>query len=456
MHKIKQLHETVGGLKKEIRTYLDSDTRKAVVDKENDAHLKQLEARFNDAQAALDAELRQKAREDQNTSRFEQLSEGEQRDVEAFDWAKCLRDLAAGRQQTGIELELCTEGEEEARQARVGGSGGIYLPSFFAQRRAVGGGHREMRDSKGRRIERRDMTATGGTNLNQGGYVIATEKMGVLDALFNALVLREAGAQVLTGLTGNFDWPRLTMGTPAAHKGENVDGAEQSPTVSGASFSPHRLPGYIELSDQLLLQSGQVIEAIVNRNVNEQVTSQIEGFAIEGTGSNDQPVGILSTTGIGAVAGGTNGAAPDWTDIVNLEAKVNIANANRGTLHYLTNYKVKAMLNTTPKVASTDSRMILEDSASAMLNGYKPLFTNNVAATRTKGSASGVCSSIIFGQFSDLVIGFWSGINLEMVRDFSQAKAGKRALVFNVYGDSNVIRPASFSAMKDALTTAFN
>ncbi len=455
MNKIKSLHETVGGLKKEIRTYLDSDTRKGVTDKENDPKLKELETRFNAAQGDLDAELRQKAREDSQVSPFEKLSDGEQRDVESFDWAKCITDLAEGRQQSGIELELCTEGAVEARASGVK-AGGICLPSFFAQRRAVGGGYRELRDSKGRRIESRDMTATGGTNLNQGGYTIATEKMGVLDALFNALVLREAGAQILTGLRGNFDWPRLVMGTPAGHKAENVDADEQTLTVTGASFTPHRLPGVIDLSDQLLLQSSSVIEAIVNRNVNEQVTSQVEGFAIEGTGANDQPLGILATTGIGAVAGGTNGAAPDFSDIVNLESKINIANANRGTLHYLTNYKVQAMLKTTPKVSSTDSRMILDDLAGGMLNGYKPLFTNNVAATRTKGSASGVCSSIIFGQFSDLVIGFWSGLNLEVVRDRAGAIAGKRSLVFNVYGDSNVIRPASFAAMKDALTTAFN
>lgn len=442
---LKELNEKLGAKKKEARALIDAATAaKRELTAEERSKIAALQNECDALGEQVTIEARQLALE-ASKSPYKDLSQSEKRDVDSFDLGKAIRSFIQGEAQDGIEAELLEEGSREARAARVGGSG-IFLPRLYVQRR----------DPNGGLAERRDMTATGGTNLNQGGYAIATEKLGILDAFFNALVLRDAGAQILTNLQGNFDWPRITSGTAPSHKAENTAGDEISPTLTGASFSPKRLPGILDLSDQLLLQTGGVIETVVRRNLTEQASSLAEYYAIEGIGNSNQPTGILSTTGIGAVVGGTNGAAPDWADIVNLEAKVNIANANRGTLHYLTNYKVKGMLNTTPKVASTDSRMILEDSASAMLNGYKPLFTNNVASNRTKGSSSGVCSSIIFGQFSDLVMAFWAGINIEMVRDVTYAKEGKRALVFNIYHDSNVIRPASFSAMKDALTTAFN
>jgi HK97 family phage major capsid protein len=299
--------------------------------------------------------------------------------------------------------------------------------------------------------ERRDMTATGTTSvtLDQGGMTIATEKRGLLDDFFNASVMRQAGATVLEGLVGNLDLPRILAGTAPAKKGENASSDEVSPTTAMLSLSPCRLPAHIDISERLLMQSSQAIEAVLRSHLTAQMVAVQEAAFFHGGGT-DEANGIAGTTGIGDVAGGTDGAAPTLAHILALEEDVDATNALLGNLHYITNGQIRKKLKGTPVVASTDSRMLLGDTAGAMLNSYLPLFTNAISRTLTKGSSS-VASAIFFGNFADYYIGYWSGISLELVRDKTNAIGGLYTLVAAGYYDGGVIRPKSFSAMLDAL-----
>jgi len=73
-----------------------------------------------------------------------------------------------------------------------------------------------------------------------------------------------------------------------------------------------------------------------------------------------------------------------------------------------------------------------------------------VPSTLTKGN-SDVCSAIIFGNFADLLIGQWGGMDI-VVDPYTQAPSGLVRLVINSWWDVLVKRAASFAAMQDALT----
>ncbi len=45
-----------------------------------------------------------------------------------------------------------------------------------------------------------------------------------------------------------------------------------------------------------------------------------------------------------------------------------------------------------------------DDRADGLLNGYTPLVTNAVPSDLDKGTSTGVCSLIIFGNFADFVM----------------------------------------------------
>jgi HK97 family phage major capsid protein len=196
------------------------------------------------------------------------------------------------------------------------------------------------------------------------------------------------------------------------------------------------------------------VEEFMRNHLLRKAAVRIDKMAINGSGASNQPTGILQTTGIGSVEGGVGGAVPDWADIVDLETAVAIADADVGRIAYLTNPKVRGKLKKTPVVASTDSQMIWDrQSPDTPLNGYRTGVTTAVPSTLVKGASGAVCSAIIFGNFEDLILAQWGGFDVKRVVDKANAIAGLVTLVVTAFYDAVVQRPASFAAMKDALTT---
>jgi HK97 family phage major capsid protein len=385
--------------------------------------------------AALDALIAQRGTSDYRPG-MPSLSRGEMRDMDRFDLGTALRAMANGDALTGIEREMLDEGVREARLAGIQNPGSLMLPSMFV-----------------RRAGQRDMTATGTTSVagDQGGMTVQTNRVGLLDDFFNASIMRQLGATVLDGLVGNLELPRLVAGTAAAKKAENASADEVSPTMANLALTPKRLPAFIDLSQQLLLQSNVAIESFIRMHLTNQMLATQEAAFFHGGGTQEAN-GIAGTSGIGSVAGGTNGAAPTWAHLVALESAVDTVNALGGSLRYATNGQVRAKLKTTPKQASgVEGNFILTDLAPNTLNGYRTEFSNAISRTLTKGTADSVASAIFFGNFTDYIVGYWGGLSLELLRDSANAKLGLYTLVANTYYDGGVVRPKSFAAMLDAL-----
>ena len=151
------------------------------------------------------------------------------------------------------------------------------------------------------------------------------------------------------------------------------------------------------------------------------------------------PEGILNTSGIGAVELGTDGAAITWDAVVNLEREVEVDNALGGKLSYLTNAATRAALKTVKK--DTGSGIYLLDSlmgeGPATVNGYPLVVSNNVPSDLTKGSGTSL-SALIFGNFNDIVIGQWGGIEV-LVDPFTQATTAVTRYVINSFFDVAVL-----------------
>ncbi len=435
MKRLKELLEKRGAKAKEARTIADTvAAANRAFTAEERQKIEGIQRDVEDIDATIQIETRQASIESQRTP---QLSEGEKRDMARFDYGRLLRSMVSASKGNpsgidGIEAEIIQEGEREAREAGIEPAG-IVLPRSFVRRCH----------------ERRDMTATGQTSVagDQGGMTVQTNVSGLLDDFFNASVIRQAGATVLEGLTGNLIVPRLVAGTAPAAKGENAAADEVSPTTGKVTMQPKRLPAYIDVSEQLFKQSNSAIEAIIRAHLTNQMLAVQEAAFFHGSGTNEA-YGIAGTSGIGSVAGGTNGLAPAWSHIVGLETAVDINNALLGSLRYVSNGKVRGKLKQTSRVSGQNG-FIYEGNA---MNGYDFLATNAVSSALTKGTSSGVCSAIFFGNFADYWVGYWGGVSLELVRDKTNAIGGLYTLVASAYYDGAVVRPKSFAAMLDALT----
>ena len=357
----------------------------------------------------------------------EDLGKQQKKDLSRFSFVKMLHEISSGTGLTGIERELH---EEAVREGKANGRpiSGYGIPYLAL-------------------VGKRDLTI--GESGHTGENFVATQVTGFIDALRNKLVLQGLGASMLTGLTSNIAIPKLS-GSTGAWATEAGNGTEKTQTMSQVALSPKRCNSYSDISKQLLIQSTPDVEMMVRNDLVTAMAQALEIAAINGGGTNE-PTGILTTSNIGSVAGGTNGLAPTWAHIIELESDVAVANADVGALAYLTNAKVRGKLKQTVRVSSTDSRFIWGDGEFP-LNGYRCGVSNAVPSTLDKGTSTGVCSAILFGNFADLILAQFGGLDI-VVDPYTQATNALVRVTVNAYMDVAVRNAASFSAMQDALTT---
>lgn len=298
------------------------------------------------------------------------------------------------------------------------------------------------------RLMQRDLTV--GT-ANQGGNLVATDLLAAnfIDLLRARMVLAGLGATVLDGLMGNVAIPSQTAGAATYWVAEATAVTESQAVFGQVAMTPKTVGMFTDYTRKTLLQATPSIEMLVRADLANGIANEIDRVGIAGTGSGAEPRGVINTAGIGAVAGGTNGAAPTYANMVALEEAVGIANADMGAMAYLTNPRMRAQLKLTQVFASTNGQPVW---AGQEVNGYSAVATNAVPNTLVKGSSGAVCSAIAFGNWNDLLMGFWSGLDL-ILDPYALATAGGRRIVALQDCDVAVRRAGSFAAMLDALRT---
>lgn len=283
-----------------------------------------------------------------------------------------------------------------------------------------------------------------------GGHTVSTDLLAgsFIDLLRNRSYMMQL-ATVMSGLVGNIAIPRQTGGATAYWVAEAGAPTEAQQAFDQVTMSPKTLGAFTDFSRKLTVQSSIDVEAFIRRDLAAVLALEIDRAALHGSGASNQPTGVAATAGIGSVAGGTNGLAPTWAHIVGLESEVAIDNADIGSLVYVTNAKVRGKLKTTEKASST-AQFVWADG-STPLNGYNAVVTNQVSSALTKGSSSGVCSAIFYGNWMDLLIGMWGGLDL-LVDPYTASTTGTVRVVALQDTDIAVRHPESFAAMLDALT----
>lgn len=285
-----------------------------------------------------------------------------------------------------------------------------------------------------------------------GGHVTPDVHRGDLyiDALREQATVLRAGATVFRGLKGDIKIPRLTTKGTVGFVAENSAVSETNQAFDQVTMTQRDLGGFVDISRQLINNSNPSIEQIVRNDMTGQIALKIDDVAFEGGGSNE-PTGITQTSGIGSVAIGTNGGAITYDATIDLIKEVAVDNGLKGALGYCVTPEVVYQMRKTPKVASTDSMMIM-DVADA-LNGYPVYQTSQLPKDLTKGTLSSTAHAMIFGNWNDLLVGFYSGLDI-LVDPFTASSAGTVRLVFFQGVDIAVRHAQSFSAILDIDETA--
>jgi HK97 family phage major capsid protein len=238
---------------------------------------------------------------------------------------------------------------------------------------------------------------------------------------------------VLTGLVGNVAIPRQSGAGTGYWVSEAGAPTESQQTVDQVSLTPKTVAAFTDYSRRLMLQSSIDIENMVRRDLAAVLGLKIDLAGLYGTGSNSEPLGLKFTTGINTVDFAAD--APTFAEVVDMESQVAADNALLGSPVYLMNAAMRGGLKTTKKDAG--SGIFLMEGGE--VNGYRGVLSNQVAS-----------NDLWFGNFADLLIGYWSGLDI-MVDPYTNSTSGTVRVVAMQDVDVAIRHPESFSRGNNTL-----
>lgn len=317
------------------------------------------------------------------------------RAAQSGDWSKA-----------GVELEASRAvAKQLGRDAR-----GFFVPHDM-----------QVREIEG--IQKRSQNVT---TPADGGYLVAKnlDAASFIELLYAQSALIGFGARTLTGLVGNVDIPRRTAGATFNWVDEDVDGTLVDSAFDLVQMTPHTITGAVPITRRALIQTTPDIEGLVWSDLSTGAALAIDLAGLQGAAGGDNPVGIVATGSVNTATVSSAGD-PTYEELVAFETAVDTDNALMGSLAYVTTPAVKGNLRT--KTVDDGSGMFLIDKL-----GYPLRTTSQLAANR-----------IIFGNFSDVLIGMWGVLDLVVDRATKVASGG---LVLRVFQDVDVAvrHPESF------------
>lgn len=243
---------------------------------------------------------------------------------------------------------------------------------------------------------KRDLTVGTAT---AGGNLVATDLLAdsFIDLLRNRSVVQRLGAGTLNGLVGNIAVPKQSGGATAYWVAESGAPTESQQTVAQVTMTPKTLGAFTDFSRRLILQSSIDVETMVRNDLVNVLALEVDRAALYGSGSSNQPTGLKNITNVNTKDFAA--AVPTFAELVGMETEVAADNADIGSMAYVVNAAMRGSLKTAVKFGSGTEMTIWEPGNT--VNGYRTEVSNQI-----------VTGDVFFGAWSNLILGFWSGIDL--------------------------------------------
>lgn len=292
----------------------------------------------------------------------------------------------------------------------------------------------------------------------QGGNLVKTDLLmgSFIDILRNKAAVMQLGATFLPGLVGKVEIPRQSGVSATQWIQETGTVTGSNATFDKVALDMKTIAAKSFVSRNMLRQVTMSVENFVRNELATSIALAIDLAALSGSGSGSEPKGLASQTGILTVEGGTNGAAITFDHLIDMETKVADANADGTSMAYLANAVTIGALK---KIKDANNNYIWKPIVGASrnaipgeVNGYPVARSNQARKNLTKGTSSGVCSEIFFGNWADLLIGEWGVLEI-LPNPYSAAAYDNGGLEIRALQsvDIAVRHPESFCRMADVL-----
>jgi HK97 family phage major capsid protein/HK97 family phage prohead protease len=347
-------------------------------------------------------------------------------ETQRFSIMRLARSMAEGATQADLnnaqfEREAC----EQAAQNFEGSTNGWRLPEEVM--RSWSTFEVDGVTSVQLAAQRAAMSTTVHTNVQTVDHLAGM----FIDNLRNRSSVMQAGATILPGLSNDVEIPGADANSVALWlAAEDADAAETVPTFRKITLSIKDIAGYTDITRRMLQQSTIAIEQYVRSELLTAVALGIDSAGLEGSGASGIPEGVKNTTGIGSVTFAALGA-PVRTEIIEMWSDVASANADVGALAFIDNALMVAHFMD-EKVDAGSGRFMMDGPTSPLL-AMRNIMSNQVTD-----------NDLFFGNWADLLMGMWGGLDLDRSTEAKFLSGGLRLRAIQSV-DFGVRRVSSFT-----------
>lgn len=315
---------------------------------------------------------------------------GTAKDLERYSYTRALQQALAmrdGRAPDGVEGQVHQELSKRLNP-KFESHGGILAP-----------------------LRTRDPFSTRALDSKTAGKgleLVQESPQELIELLRTRALVMAMGARVLSDLTAPIPFPKQTGGMTMYWMPENggVDVTESDLGTGLVVLSPKTLMGMGKLSRQLIAQASVDTEAMVKDELANADARAFDKAVLHGAGVNGEPTGIYIAPDVNVQA---MGGVPTYPNIINMESLVADKNADLGALGWMTTPLMAGKMMQTLEFAASGARPIWVGTfREGVMGGYRAGATNQVSKTLGAGAEHGM----IFGNWNDVVIGFWGGLEL--------------------------------------------
>lgn len=293
------------------------------------------------------------------------------KDRDKFNVSKLILSIADPRVNADHEREICRAYEKEK---------GITPHGVVIPRELLDRTHTVASSTGGGNLV--------GTNLIASEFIPLNRNISLADKL---------GVRTLPNLTGDVAIPTQTGAIVGGWMTDESTGAAAADASFGQkTLSPQTFHGLTGFSRKLLLQSTPAINMLVEDDL-QKIANLAKDRAIfhgRGHATYGEPQGIHGTSGVGL---NTIKTSFSFADMVLMETTVAAANLEVATSAYVITPTIRGALKTTLKDSGVGG-YIWENNE---VNGYRAFASNQITA-----------GFVFFGDFSQVVVGEWGGLDI--------------------------------------------
>lgn len=279
-------------------------------------------------------------------------------------------------------------------------------------------------------LNTREMNDTVGS----GAGLVAQENRPDLFVRYITTRIGVKNARFLTGLTGApVTIPAQTSNTSVAWVSGGTTTTDANAAVGSTSYvvgdvtlTPHKLGAYCDIGRDLILMGNPSATALATESIFGNIARTLGTTMLKGNASNPTIAGVATATGVQTQVIG-NIASATWANFTSMIAKVEGLEWN-GPQDFVMSAADNGTLKAIAK-GNYGSGFIVEDG---YLDGRRVYVDGSLSS-----------GDIFFGDFSNIVVGQWGGIEL-LVDPYTQGVSGTIRIVVHLVCDIGILRPNTF------------